>query len=327
MQRKLTIHVDRFPLAQAFVISRGAKTEAIAVRVHISGEGGTGSGECIPYARYDETPESVVAALEGVRAAVERGCDRDELQGILPAGAARNALDCALWDLDAKRLGIRASQIAGLHRIAPAVTAYTLSAGTPECMGAQAASQAHRPILKIKLAGDGDKERVAAVRESAPDSEIIADANEGWRKDQVEELLGACADMHVALVEQPLPAGQDAMLASIDRVVPVCADESAHTSQDLAGLSARYDAVNIKLDKAGGLTEALLMARKAQELGFTIMVGSMVGSSLSMAPAMLLAPFARWLDLDGPLLLAKDREPGLRYEGSIVYPPEPALWG
>lgn len=327
MRRQLTVAVESFRLAQPFVISRGAKTEAIAVTVTIDASGVAGRGESIPYARYGETPESVSMAIETARRAIEGGCSREDLQTILPAGAARNALDCALWDFDAKRLGLPAWQLAGLNRLAPSVTAYTISAGDPQDMAREAARHSEKPILKVKLAGDGDRERIAAIREAAPLCELIADANEGWRADRLERLLAACAEAQVALVEQPLPAGDDACLADIVSPVPLCADESVRTTADIARIRGRYHAVNIKLDKAGGLTEALNMARTAQKDGLAIMVGSMVGTSLAMAPAMLLTPFARWVDLDGPLLLAEDREPALHYDGCLLRPPQPALWG
>lgn len=327
MQRSLELSVDSFPLAEAFVISRGAKTSAVTVTACLRSNGATGRGECVPYARYGETPESVCAAIEKVRGPVEAGCSREDLLTLMPPGAGRNAVDCALWDLDAKMLGVSAIEMAGLHRLSPTVTAYTISAGTPEAMAAAAAAHAAKPILKIKLAGDGDDDRIKAVRAAAPDSELIADANEAWREDQLEVLLAACAEVGVALVEQPLPAGADEALARIKRIVPICADESAHVADDLEPLADRYDAVNIKLDKAGGLTAALAMARRAQSLGLSIMTGSMVGTSLSMAPAMLLAPFSQWVDLDGPLLLARDRVPGLRHEGCILFPPDRELWG
>ena len=325
--RQLTIAIERFALARPFVISRGAKNEAVAVSVTISDGVATGRGECIPYPRYGESPDGVRAALEDMRGEVARGCDRNQLQRLLPPGAARNALDCALWDFDAKRLGLPAYQLAGHHRLSPVVTAFTISAGEPDAMARQAARHAAKPILKIKLSGDGDDERIAAVRAAAPLSELIADANEAWREKQLERFMSACAAADVALIEQPLPADADDCLVAGAHPIPVCADESAHTAADLPALRGRYDAVNIKLDKTGGLTEALAMARVAQDLGLAVMIGSMVGTSLSMAPAMLLTPYARWLDIDGPLLLAEDRSPALRYDGCIVHPPAAALWG
>lgn len=325
--RTLSISVDRFPLARAFVISRGAKTEAVVVVAEIRQGEARGRGECTPYARYGESVESVVAQIESVRAAIEAGADRAALQTLLPAGAARNALDCALWDLDAKRLGVPASAMAGLHRLGPATTCYTISVGDPETMAAHAAEAAARPLLKVKLAGAGDAARIAAVRAAAPEATLVVDANEAWDETNLAANLEACAQAGVALVEQPLPAGRDAALARLRRPIPVCADESVHDRAGLPALRDRYDAINVKLDKAGGLTEALALAADGERLGFSIFVGCMVASSLAMAPAMLIAARARFVDLDGPLLLARDRPEGLRYEGSIVYPPEPALWG
>jgi L-alanine-DL-glutamate epimerase-like enolase superfamily enzyme len=282
----------------------------------------------VPYPRYGESVEGVAAAIEARREALESGLSREGLQGLMPAGAARNAVDCALWDLDAKLSGIRAHVTAGIDRLAPATTAYTISLGAPDAMAEAAAKAADRPILKIKLGGaGGDFERIAAVREAAPDSTLIADANEGWTEENLADHMAACAEAGFALVEQPLPAGRDGALASVSRPVPICADESVHDRAGLDRLVGLYDAVNIKLDKTGGLTEALALAEAARERGFSLMIGCMVGSSLAMAPALVLAPRARFVDLDGALLLARDREPGLVYEGSLVYPPSPALWG
>jgi L-alanine-DL-glutamate epimerase-like enolase superfamily enzyme len=281
----------------------------------------------VPYARYGETPEATLAALLSMQTALRGGFDRQALQAALPAGAARNALDCALIDLEAKIGGRRAWELLGRPAPTACTTAFTISLGTPEAMAAATAKAANRPLLKIKLGGDGDGERIAAVRKEASESELIVDANEAWNQANLEQNLAACAAAGVTLVEQPLPAGQDELLARIRRPVAVCADESVHDRTSLDGLRERYDAVNIKLDKTGGLTEAMAMADAAQALGFEIMVGCMVATSLSMAPAMLLAPQARFVDLDGPLLLAKDRDGGLRYDGSTVYPPDAALWG
>jgi L-alanine-DL-glutamate epimerase-like enolase superfamily enzyme len=325
--RALSVTVDRFPLARAFVISRGARTEAVVVVAEIRQGDHRGRGECTPYARYGESPDSVVAQIESARAAIEAGADRVALQTLLPPGAARNALDCALWDLDAKRLDMRVFAMAGLHALRPATTCYTISVGDPETMGRHAAEAAHRPILKVKLAGEGDEARIAAVRRAAPDATLVVDANEAWSEATLARHLDACASAGVALVEQPLPAGKDAALATIRRPIPVCADESVHDRHGLAALRDRYDAINIKLDKTGGLTEALALAAEAERLGFGLFVGCMVASSLAMAPAMLLSPRARFVDLDGPLLLAHDRPEGLRFEGSTIYPPQPALWG
>jgi L-Ala-D/L-Glu epimerase len=323
----LAARIERFPIAGSFTISRGAKTEAVVVVVELDDGSHRGRGECVPYPRYDETPDAALKALQELGGAVAGGLDRQGLQAALPASAARNALECALIDLEAKRAGARAWELLGRPAPKPCITAYTISLGSPAAMTEAAAKAAHRPLLKIKLGGDGDAERIAAVRRAAPGSELIADANEGWTPSSLERNLAACAEAGVTLVEQPLPAGWDDMLGRIRRPVKVCADESAHDRKSLDALRGRYDAVNIKLDKTGGLTEALAMADAARALGFDIMVGSMVATSLAMAPAMLLAPMARFVDLDGPLLLARDRDNALRYEGSLVHPPEPSLWG
>ena len=323
----LSVRIERWPIAGTFTISRGAKIEAVTVVAEIGQDGLSGRGECVPYPRYGETPEGSAAALEAMQEVVRGGLDRTGLQAAMPACAARNALDCAMIDLEAKRSGRRAWDLLACAPPQASVTAYTISLATPETMAAAAAKAAHRPLLKIKLGGGDDPARIAAVRAAAPRSELIVDANEGWTSDDLERNLAACAQAGVTLVEQPLPAGRDDLLARIRRPVAICADESVHDRNSLDGLRERYDAVNIKLDKTGGLTEALAMADAARALGFDIMVGCMVGTSLSMAPAMLLTPLARIIDLDGPLLLARDRDDGLRYVGSIVYPPEPGLWG
>ena len=295
--------------------------------VEVSQSGHSGRGECVPYPRYGETPEATLAALQAMQEALRDGLDRAALQTAMPPGAARNALDCALLDLEAKITGQRAWTVLGRPAPRHCTTAFTISLASPEAMATATARAAHRPLLKIKLGGEGDGERIAAVRKAAPESELIVDANEAWTPDNLEHNLLACARAGVTLVEQPLPAGKDDALARIKRPIAVCADESVHDRASLAGLRERYDAVNIKLDKTGGLTEALVMADAAQALGFEIMIGCMVATSLAMAPAMLLAPQARFVDLDGPLLLARDRDGGLRYDGSLVYPPEAALWG
>ena len=323
----LSARIERWPIAGAFTISRGAKTEAVTVVAEVSRGGHTGRGECVPYPRYGETPEATLAALQAMQEPLSRGLDRPTLQASMPPGAARNALDCALLDLEAKTGGRRVWNLLGRPQPAACITAFTISLGTPETMAAATAKAAHRPLLKIKLGGDGDGARIAAVRQAAPQSELIVDANEAWSAENLEQNLAACAAAGVTLVEQPLPAGHDEALALIRRPLLVCADESVHDLISLEGLRGRYDAVNIKLDKTGGLTEAMAMADAAQALGFQIMVGCMVATSLAMAPAMLLTPAARFVDLDGPLLLAHDRDGGLRYDGSLVYPPEAALWG
>jgi len=323
---RLSVRIERWPISGSFVISRGAKTEATVVVAEVSDGDVTGRGECVPYARYGETPESAVAALEGVSKAIEEGLDRSGLQRRLPPGAARNALDCALWDLAAKRAGKRAWELTGLPVPQPVTTAYTLSLDTPEAMAA-AARAVKYPLLKLKLGARGDTDRVLSVRAARLDARLIVDANEGWRPENFEENMEACAAARVELIEQPLPAAEDGVLATIKRIVPICADESLHDRASLASIKGKYDAVNIKLDKTGGLTEALALANEAEHAGFTIMLGSMVSTSLGVAPAMLLASRARFVDLDGPLLLAQDRSPGLVYEGATVFPPEPALWG
>ena len=323
----LDARIERFPIAGGFTISRGAKTEAATVVAEVSLAGLTGRGECVPYPRYGETPEATLKAIQAMQEAITAGLDRQALQAAMPPGAARNALDCALIDLEAKQAGLRAWNLLGRPVPGERTTAYTISLGAPESMAEATAKAAHRPLLKIKLGGDGDAARIAAVRRAAPESELIVDANEAWTAANLEQNLAACAAAGVTLVEQPLPAGQDEALACIERSLAVCADESVHDRKSLAGLRERYDAVNIKLDKTGGLTEALAMADAAQSLGFEIMVGCMVATSLSMAPAMLLTPQARFVDLDGPLLLARDRNHGLRYDDSLVYPPDSLLWG
>jgi L-alanine-DL-glutamate epimerase-like enolase superfamily enzyme len=327
MGLSLIVRTERWPIAGAFTISRGAKTQAEVVVAVVSDGMYVGRGECVPYARYGETVAGVAAALEAMREPLARGLTREALQHAMPAGAARNALDCALWDLEAKSSGKPAYVLAGLPEPRALVTAYTISLGTPETMAEAARKAGWRKLLKVKLGGDGDPERIRAVRAVAPNSELIVDANEAWRGENLAQNLAACAAAGVTLVEQPLPAPDDAALAAIARPIPVCADESVHDRASLRSLVGKYDAVNIKLDKTGGLTEALAMAAEAERLGFGVMVGCMVATSLSMAPAMLLAQRARVVDLDGPLLLARDREHGLRYEGSLVYPATPSLWG
>jgi L-alanine-DL-glutamate epimerase-like enolase superfamily enzyme len=323
----LAARIERWPIAGSFTISRGVKTEAVTVVAQVACDGHIGRGECVPYPRYGETPEATLAALLSMQDPLGRGLDRQALQAAMPPGAARNALDCALLDLEAKVSGRPIWELLGRPAPRACTTAYTISLGSPEAMAGATAKAAHRPLLKIKLGGDGDGERIAAVRQSAPESELIVDANEAWTTENLEKNLADCAKAGVTLVEQPLPAEQDEALARIRRPLAVCADESVHDRASLERLRDRYDAVNIKLDKAGGLTEALAMADAAHAHGFEIMIGCMVATSLAMAPAMLLARQARFVDLDGPLLLARDRDDGLRYDGSLIYPPEPALWG
>ena len=323
----LKVTVERWPIAGAFTISRGAKTEAVVVVVELGEGKARGRGECVPYARYGESTDNVTAQIEAMRPRLAAGLSRAALQEAMPPGAARNALDCAFWDLEAKRAGRAVHELAGLPAPQPLTTAFTISLGTPETMAEAAAKAAQRALLKIKLGGDGDAARISAVRTAAPNAMLIVDANEGWTEDNLAANLEACANAGVVLVEQPLPDGRDAALGRITRPIPVCADESAHDRSSLAALIGKYDAVNIKLDKTGGLTEALAMASEASRLGLTIMAGCMVATSLAMAPAVLLAQSARFVDLDGPLLLAKDRPDGLIYRDSLVCPSTPALWG
>ncbi|NNK17182.1 MAG: dipeptide epimerase [Sulfitobacter sp.] len=320
---RIEVTPDVFRLAQVFTISRGSRTEAKVLTVRISDGGVTGWGECVPYARYDETLESVTAQIEGLPDALSRGA----LYDLLPAGAARNAVDCALWDLEAKQTGKRVWELAGLPAPGPEITAYTLSLAAPAEMQVQAAKNAHRPLLKIKLGTPDDMPRLEAVRAGAPKSTIIVDANEGWSAEVYADLAPHLVRLGVALVEQPLPAGEDEALIGMDRPVPVCADESAHDCASLPKLEGKYDVVNIKLDKTGGLTEALRLRAAALAEGFEVMVGCMVGSSLAMAPATIVAQGAKVVDLDGPLLLAEDRAHPLLFDDAGVHPPDAALWG
>ncbi len=324
---RLAVSVERFRIRGSFVIARGAKSEAVVVVAAIEDGAFRGRGEAVPYARYGETVDSVLAQIGLVRSAIEAGADHVLLQTLLPAGAARNAIDCALWDLAAKRSGVPAHVLAGVVPPGPVTTAFTISVGTPDEMAQAAANARARPLLKIKLAGEGDAARLKAVRAATPDATLIVDVNEAWAEAGLERGLEACAAAGVALVEQPLPAGEDSALEKIEHIVPICADESVHDRTGLEDLRARYDAINVKLDKTGGLTEALALVKEAESLGFKLMIGCMVASSLAMAPALLLAARARFVDLDGPLLLARDRPDGLLYEGSIVHPPIRELWG
>lgn len=316
-----------WPLRGRFVISRGSKARADVVVCEIWRSGHFGRGECVPYARYGETTDTVIAAIESQARSIEAGLDRAILMERLPPGAARNAVDCALWDLEAKAAGMPVWQLAGLDQPGDLTTCYTLSLGSPEEMAKAAKQQVKRPILKLKLGGDGDADRVAAVRQAAPVARLVVDANEAWSPDQLRDWLPEMVRHRVELIEQPLPAGQDESLASLARTVPICADESCHVAADLSHLVGRYDAVNVKLDKAGGLTAALELSRAAKAQNFGIMVGCMVGTSLAMAPAALLGQMADFVDLDGPLLLARDRSPGISYTGATLHPAPAALWG
>ncbi|ESX15139.1 MULTISPECIES: N-acetyl-D-Glu racemase DgcA [unclassified Mesorhizobium] len=327
MARVISVEAERFPIAGTFTISRGSKTEAEVITCTISDGDNRGWGECVPYKRYGETMEGVRDATEAMRRQIEGGISRKDLLDAVPAGAARNAIDCALWDLEAKISGVAVADAIHAVPLSALETAYTLSLGEPEAMAAQARANAGRPLLKVKIGGDNDMARIRAVTEAAPDSRIILDANEGWTDANIIENLAFAAEHGIALIEQPLPAGHDAILRHIAHPVPICADESLHEAKDLEALVGLYDAINIKLDKSGGLTAALTLRDRARELGFGVMVGCMVGTSLAMAPAVLLAQGADFVDLDGPLLLARDRQPGLVYQGSLVLPPDRMLWG
>ncbi|SEW39283.1 L-alanine-DL-glutamate epimerase [Cognatiyoonia koreensis] len=320
---QIDVNRDVFRLAHVFTISRGSRTEAQVLTATIADGTHVGRGECVPYARYNETLDSVADLIRGLPADI----DRATLQDILPAGAARNAMDCALWDLDAKRAGKRVWDLLGLPQPQPEITAFTLSLDTPEKMQAQAAQNAHRPLLKIKLGTPDDMVRLEAVRRGAPVSRIIVDANEGWNADVYADLAPHLVRLGVQMVEQPLPAGQDGMLAEIARPLPVCADESCHDRHSLPDLVGKYDMINIKLDKTGGLTEALALKADARAAGFDVMVGCMVGSSLAMAPATILAQGVAFTDLDGPLLLAEDRDEPLLFDDAGVHAPAAGLWG
>ncbi|GAK70813.1 putative dipeptide epimerase [Agrobacterium rubi TR3 = NBRC 13261] len=327
MRRYIEATAETFPVAGSFTISRGSRTEIHVVRCTIGDGEVKGIGECVPYARYGETIEGVMADIRALADAVADGLDRVTLQDIMKPGAARNAVDCALWDIEAKLSGKSVAASILTKPPQPIVTAYTISLGDADSMAAKAAENAHRPLLKIKTGTVDDEARLRAVRAAAPGAQIIIDANEGWTEENVEHHFALAAELKIALIEQPLPAGKDHILSRIARPVPICADESVHLTTDLASLRDRYDAINIKLDKTGGLTEALLMKREADRLGYTVMVGCMLGTSLGMAPAVLLAQDTAFADLDGPLLLARDHVPGLIYDGSLVHPPEPQLWG
>jgi L-Ala-D/L-Glu epimerase len=319
--RKLVIASESWPIAGTFTIARGSKTAADVIVVAITENGITGRGEAVPYPRYNETVAQALAALEAVRPEIEAGHTPD-----LPKAAA-NALDCALWDLRAKQSGKPAWALANLTEPKSVITAYTLSLDTPETMARAAANASSRPLLKLKLGREGDVERLHAIREAVPLARLIVDANEGWSGAILPTMLAACEKYRVELVEQPLPADDDEALRNLPRNTIICADESAHGRKTLHELKGKYDAINIKLDKTGGLTEALALAQEARAQGFKIMVGCMLATSLAMAPAFLLAQLADYVDLDGPLLLAKDRSPGFTFEGSLMLPPPRELWG
>ncbi len=323
----LSVRHESWPIRGSFTISRGSRTVADVVVAELVDGAHRGRGECVPYARYGETVAGVVAAIDELAPAVAEGLDRAALQSALPPGAARNALDCAFWDLESKRAGRRAWKLAGIADPEPAVTAFTISVGPVAKMAADAAAHRDRPLLKLKLTGPGDLERVEAVRGAAPDARLVVDANEAWTPSLCRALFPALADLGVEMIEQPLPAGDDDALADLDRKVSVCADESCHTAADLDRLIGRYDIANIKLDKTGGLTEALALASAASSGGLGLMVGCMIATSLAMAPATLIAGQASIVDLDGPLLLEEDRPDGLSFAGDRVHPPSTSLWG
>ncbi len=324
---RLTARVETWPIRGVFRIARGEVREVSCLVVELEDGGLIGRGEASPDPDVGTTAALSLALVESVRPAIEAGADRRALQALLPPCPARNAIDCALWDLEARRTGRSVADLAGLPPPRLVQTVYTLSLDTPAAMAEAAAARRHMPVLKIKLGGTGDEDRVAAVRAAAPDCRLIVDANESWAPEAVEGRLHRMADLGVSMVEQPLPKGGDQTLARVSRPLPVCADESCGSRADLTDLIGRYDMINIKLDKTGGLTEALALADEAAAAGLGLMVGCMVGTSLAMAPAHLVAQRAELVDIDGPLLLARDREPGLTYDGALVQPPSPALWG
>jgi L-Ala-D/L-Glu epimerase len=319
----IKVTAESFPIAGTFTIARGSKTAADVVHVALRDGDAVGQAECVPYARYHETVAQCVAALEAVPTCIKH----EDVPHLGLPHAAANALDCAFWDLKAKIIDKPVWQLAGLATPVAKVTAYTLSLDTPEAMAATALKAAQHPLLKLKLGREGDEQRLAAIRAAVPKARLIVDANEGWRESNIEAMLACCVAYGVELVEQPLPQGEDDILSRITSPVLICADESAHDTSSLASLIGKYGAVNIKLDKTGGLTEALAMAKEAREQGFKIMVGCMLATSLGMAPAFLVAQLADYVDLDGPLLLAKDRVPAINYEKDLMQPPPRELWG
>lgn len=325
--QKLTVTRRSWPLARPLATAYGVQTAVDVVVADISDGDSRGRGEGVPMRRFGEDIDSIVATLESMKGAVVAGLNRETLQQALPPGAARNALDCAFWAIEANRAYCGVADLIGCGGVAPVTTAFTVTRDAPEAMATVAAANRTRPLLKVELGGDGDAERLLAVRQAAPTARLIVDANEGWTPAQLRDLMPTLLDCRVGLIEQPLPADADDALARIERPIPVCADEACRTLADLDRLDGRYDAVNIKLDKAGGLTEARALAIEARKRGLRIMVGGAIGTSLGVAPALLLAQQAEIVDLGGPLLLASDRVPGLRYDGSTIIPPEPGFWG
>ena len=325
--QRLTVTRRAWPLARPLMTAHGITTTVDVVVVEISDVESRGRGECVPLRRYGESIDSVVAALDAMKGAVFSGLNRDTLQQAMPPGAARNALDCAFWDMDAKRAYRSVAELAGLRAMPPLVTAFTVGFDTPDKMAELAVANRTRPLLRLELGGDGDVERVRAVRQAAPAARIIVDAQESWSEAQLGEYMPMLVDLRVALIEQPLPADADDALALLERAIPLCADESCRTLADLDRLDGKYAAINIKLDKVGGLTAALALAEEAKRRGLRIMVGGGVGTSLGIAPALLVAQQAEIVDLDGPLHLASDRVPGLHYEGSTICPADSKVWG
>jgi L-alanine-DL-glutamate epimerase-like enolase superfamily enzyme len=314
-------------LARPFAISRGVKTQADVVVVEIHEGGFTGRGECVPYPRFNETVDGVKIEIEAFFPRLERGLDRAGLACAMPAGAARNALDNALWDLEAKVTGLRVWEIAGIAAPEPSMTAETIGLGSVQEMATAAKRLSKAPLIKVKLDAELITERMQAIHDNAPNARLIIDPNEGWTFDQLKAVAPALVKMGVEMIEQPLPADDDEGLGEYDSPITLCADESCHTKDDLQSLVGKYQMVNIKLDKTGGLTEALELAKSAEIRNLGVMIGCMVGTSLAMAPAMLLASVAEFVDLDGPLLLKKDREQGLIFENGLVHPPKAQLWG
>ena len=328
MPYSFNIHIEAWPLAGAFRISRGTRKVSDVLMVEVNDGNYVGRGECFPYARYGEDIDSVQKQLNSVRSEIEHGLDRQALLNVLAPGAARNAVDCALWDLEAKRAGVRVWDLADLPAPEPVTTVYTLGVDEPAIMGERARENSDRPRLKLKMTGDGaDLERVRNIHKNAPNARLVVDANEGWTIEQYLEYAPQFKELGVEMIEQPLPSTDDEQLRGVDRSIPVCADESCHDRATLKSLVGKYDMINIKLDKTGGLTEALNLRDAALKQGLSIMVGCMIGTSLAMAPGILVAQAATIVDLDGPLLLAEDRNPGLSFTGSIIHPPEPRLWG